>query len=74
LGSKYFSGIARVINQPDQIADFLEYRLKRHPIMIGIILKMDGIPARPDRDELLHYAQRLVVVRIDPVEITASPS
>ena len=62
--SRQFAGIAEAITDADRIADFLELRLKRHPRMVGAILKSEGLPATPDRVELEAYARRLAIVII----------
>ena len=64
--SRRFQGHAEPITDPKRIADFLEYRLKRHPRMVGLILRTDGLPARPSRVELEEYATRLALVIIHP--------
>lgn len=54
------------MTDPGRIADFLELRLKRHPKMIGEILKADGLNAKPSRAELEAYAGKLAMVIIRP--------
>jgi deazaflavin-dependent oxidoreductase (nitroreductase family) len=68
VGSRRFLGSGQLIDDPEKIADFLEYRLKRHPVMIGLILKTEGISPKPGRGGLLRYAQKLVLVRVDPAK------
>jgi deazaflavin-dependent oxidoreductase (nitroreductase family) len=60
-------GKAESITDPLRIADFLEYRLKRHPTMVGRIMEMDGLPRKPNRAELEAYAARLALVIVHPV-------
>jgi deazaflavin-dependent oxidoreductase (nitroreductase family) len=67
-----FCGQAEAITAPDRIADFLEFRLRRHPCMVGMILKRDGLPARPTRADLEAYAQKLAMVIIRVPEAGAS--
>jgi hypothetical protein len=59
--------MAETVTDPCRIADFLELRLKRHPRMVGKILKSEGLPEAPSRAELEEYAQRLAMVIIRPV-------
>jgi deazaflavin-dependent oxidoreductase (nitroreductase family) len=40
--------------------------LERHPRMIGRILQMEGLPARPSRRQLEDYAAHLALVIIRP--------
>jgi deazaflavin-dependent oxidoreductase (nitroreductase family) len=55
-----------IISDGGRIADFLAYRLKRHPVMMRMILKADGCSFNPGKEELLAYAQRLTVVVFQP--------
>jgi len=64
--SQRFHGRAEPITDPQRIADFLEYRLERHPRMVGMILRSEGLPDRPNRAQLEAYAQRLAMVIIHP--------
>lgn len=65
-------GIAEPITDPHRIADFLSLRLRRHPRMIGAILRSAGLPAQPSRADLETYAQQLAMVVIRPVEVEDS--
>ena len=62
--SQRFLGIAEAITDTKQIADFLEVRLRRHPRMVGAILRTEGIPVPPMRSDLEHYASQLTLVTI----------
>jgi deazaflavin-dependent oxidoreductase (nitroreductase family) len=57
-------GQAEAVTAPERIADFLEFRLRRHPRMVGMILKRDGLSAKPARTDLEAYAQKLALVII----------
>ena len=57
---------ALVITDPERIADMLELRLKRHPRMIGMILRMERLPAKPAREDLTALASKLAMVEITP--------
>jgi len=59
-------GRAEVVTDPERIADFMALRLQRHPRMVGRILQMEGLPARPTRPQLLAYAARLALVIVHP--------
>jgi deazaflavin-dependent oxidoreductase (nitroreductase family) len=67
IGSRRFRGLAEPITDPACIADFLEMRLRRHPRMIGAMLRGEGLPARPDRSQLEQFAAKIAVVAIRPV-------
>ncbi len=64
--SRKFGGTAEIIEDPIQIADFLETRLSRHPRMVGAILKAEGISLPPTRRELETYAKKRILVVIQP--------
>ena len=64
--SHQFEGFAEPVTDPCRIAGFLELRLKRHPGMVGAILKSEGLPASPARVELEAYARNLAMVIIHP--------
>lgn len=68
LKNRRWQGRAEVVSEPGRVADFIAYRLKKHPRLIGRILQMDGISAQPSRAELEAYAGRLALVIITPVE------
>lgn len=60
-----FSRLARTVTDPEQIADFLEIRLQRHPLMIGLIMeKTHHLPRHPSREQLLSLASREALVII----------
>lgn len=61
-----FTAKAEVFTNPEEIADFVEYRLKKHPRMLGLIMRLDGFKSRPSRQELLNYCKGLALVRITP--------
>ncbi len=64
--SKIFLGRAELIADTKQITDFLEERLRRHPKMIGAILRSDGIRKPYERKALEEYAAKLTLVVIRP--------
>ncbi len=66
IGSREFEGLAEPVTDACRIADFLELRLKRHPQMVGAILKSVGLSASPTRPELEEYARQLAMVIIHP--------
>jgi len=66
LKSRRFSGSAELITDPKQIADFLQVRLRRHPRMIGAMLRAEGIRMPPERSDLERYGAQLTLVVITP--------
>jgi deazaflavin-dependent oxidoreductase (nitroreductase family) len=61
-----FNGRAEVSTIPEDVADFIQYRLNKHPRMIGAIMKLDGFKSKPTREELIEYSKNLALVRITP--------
>lgn len=61
-----FYGQAEVSTDPEDIADFIQYRLNKHPRLIGLMMKLDGFTSRPTREELIDYCKNLALVRITP--------
>ncbi len=66
VGKHKFNGTAEVLDGEEKIADFMAYRLKKSPLMVGLILKMDGCSFRPSRAELLEYSRRIGVAVVTP--------
>lgn len=66
--SRRFTGQAKPITDPVQIANFLALRLRRHPRIIGAILRMEGLPTKPSRAQLEEYAKKRAMVIIQPWE------
>lgn len=66
--SKRFRGIAEPVTDPKRIADFLEYRLKRHPRMVASIMRSEGLSPSPTRQQLEAYAAKRAMVIIHPVK------
>lgn len=57
---------AELVEDPETICNFLELRLEKHPLMIGAILRSEGLPSKPGRDALLAYSCKLVMVILHP--------
>ena len=64
-----FDGLAEVVTDCERIADFMQVRLERHPRMIGMIMKSEGLPEKPNRDELVGYSRKLAMVIVRPVQV-----
>lgn len=55
------------MTEPGRVADFLAYRLKRHPLMIGLIMKFaHHLPLRPSRAQLLELSRSTALVILCP--------
>jgi deazaflavin-dependent oxidoreductase (nitroreductase family) len=66
--SHRFQSAAEPIIDPSRIADFLQVRLERHPIMVGNMLRSEGLPQNPSREQLERFAEKSAMVVIKPVE------
>ena len=67
LQKKEFSALAEPVADPQRMADFLELRLERHPIMIRLIMHLfDGLPLRFDRRDLVELSEGKAMVILHP--------
>jgi deazaflavin-dependent oxidoreductase (nitroreductase family) len=73
VGEKRIPCTAMVICDCDEITDFLQYRLSKRPLMIGLILRLDGIRGKLDRTAIKKYAAHvgLVILTSTPVQTPA---
>jgi len=63
-----FRGQAEVVTEPARIADFIEVRLQRHPLMVGMIMKKaHGLSNHPSREQLEKLAEKEALVIIKPI-------
>jgi deazaflavin-dependent oxidoreductase (nitroreductase family) len=67
VGRGTFDCVAESVTEPERVADFLGYRLKHHPLMIGLIMKFaHKLPLRPDRSQLLKLGESTPMVILRP--------
>ena len=66
VGSSCYQAQAEMIDDPYQVANFLELRLERHPVMIGLMLRAQGLPAKYKRQDLELLAKDITVVKLNP--------
>lgn len=67
IGKREFDVLAEPVTDPRRIADFIELRLKRHPLMVRLIMHLfDGLPLRFERTDLESYSEgkALVILHI----------
>jgi deazaflavin-dependent oxidoreductase (nitroreductase family) len=70
IGSKMVRGQAEIIADPARMADFVELRLQRHPLMIGLIMRFaHGLPARPSRKQLETITSKEALVIVCPEQV-----
>ena len=65
IQQKHFGANAEPITDSARIADFLELRLRRHPVMIRAMLLMQGL-FQPTRANIERLASTLALVVIRP--------
>lgn len=66
IGERQFAGTAEAVTDAGRVADFLELRLKRHPWMIGLLMRLEGLPLRYTRQDLERFAAQKAMVMINP--------
>jgi deazaflavin-dependent oxidoreductase (nitroreductase family) len=66
-----FAGSAEAVTEARRVADFLELRMKRHPWMIGLLMRLEGLPFRYTRQDLEHFAAKKTMVLIIPDPMAA---
>jgi deazaflavin-dependent oxidoreductase (nitroreductase family) len=70
LGSQRIKGWAEPITDPLKVAEFLEKRLKLHPILATAVLRVEGLDSTPSREQIEAYARRRTLVAIWPKDGT----
>lgn len=63
-----FRAIAEPVTDPPRVAEFITLRLKRHPIFVGIIMRIEGLPLRYSPSDLKAFAARKAMVVLRPLE------
>ncbi len=71
IGVRTFEVRGETVTDPGRIADFLEVRLERHPLMVRTLLRLVGVGAQPDRASLEAYARRLALVILSVESVDA---
>jgi deazaflavin-dependent oxidoreductase (nitroreductase family) len=63
IRDREFDALAEPVTDPVRIADFIELRLKRHPVMIRLIMHLvDGLPLRFSRADLEAFSKEKAMV------------
>lgn len=65
-GARCFNALAETVSDTEQIAAFLEYRIKKRPLMMKLIMSMDGIKGNLAHENLLEYSKKIRLVILDP--------
>jgi len=64
IGGQSTAAVAEPITDPGRIADFLELRLRRHPVMIRLIMRAEGLTFRHSRADLEEFARDKAIVAL----------
>ncbi|MBN2149659.1 MAG: nitroreductase family deazaflavin-dependent oxidoreductase [Anaerolineales bacterium] len=67
IKDRQFQALAEAVTDPQRIADFFQLRLKRHPLMIGLMMRLEGLPWRYTRADLEKFAAQKALAVIRPV-------
>lgn len=69
MGKREFDADAEPVTDPNRVADFIELRVKRHPVMLRFIMFIaDHLPPNFTRPQLEQYCANRVMVILHPVE------
>ena len=69
IRDREFEAMAEPVTDPAGIADFIELRLRRHPVMIRLIMHLfDGMPLKYNRAELEQFCKDKAMVVLHPVK------
>lgn len=63
-----FKGRGETITDPGRVADFIEHRLRERPRFIGALMRSEGLPPNPTREQLEKYAANRAMVVIHPAD------
>jgi deazaflavin-dependent oxidoreductase (nitroreductase family) len=65
--NREFDAVAEPVTDPKRVADFIEYRVKRRPVMLRLIMFFsDGLPFNYTRDQLENYCEKRAMVILRP--------
>ncbi len=68
IGDCEFDAVAEPVTDPAKIADFIELRLRRHPLMLRIIMLFDGLPLHFSRADLEKFCKEKAMVVLKPMK------
>lgn len=66
IKDRKFDATAEAVTDVERVADFLALRLRRHPLMIGLLMRLEGLPLGYTRLDLERFASRKVIIVIYP--------
>ena len=68
VGDERIPGLAEAVTEAGQIADFLTLRLKKHPWMLGVMMRLEGLPLFYSRADMERFAAGKALAIIHPVK------
>ena len=68
-----FPAFAETVDDAERVADFLAIRLKRRPVMIGLVMRLEGLPLRYRRADLVRFAREKTLVILHPAAERSEP-
>jgi len=71
IGRRHIDGLATVVTDPEAIVNYLERQMRRNPRMFKAILRSEGLPSRPSREDLLILAPKRPMVAIRAINDAA---
>ena len=67
IAEREFDAVAEPVTDPSRLADFITLRLKRHPVMLRLIMHLfDGLPLRFSRAYLYNLSRGKAMVILHP--------
>ncbi len=67
IGERRFAAEAEAVTDARRIADFVELRLKRNPLMIALIMWGEGLPLRHSRAQLEAFTSQKALAALRPL-------
>lgn len=66
VGGKKIGATVELVADPERVVRFLAYRIKKRPLMLRLILRLDGISGRITDQVLRDYARKIRAAVITP--------
>jgi len=67
VGRHRYEAIAIAETKSETVNEYLQYRLRKRPLMMRAILRMDGVKGRIEGDAIRKYAEKIKIVTITSV-------
>jgi len=68
INTREFDAIAEPVTDTQRVADFIELRVKRHPVLLRLIMFLaDGLSPNFNREQLEKYCSNRAIVILHPV-------